>query len=170
MADLKVVLKNEITRLAKKEIKSAVEPLAAQIAGLKKVVSELKKEIAECKKLECAAVNAVSALPAKAILAEKPVRRKTRKEKAGKVGSVILQLRKKLKINQLEMSKLLGVNVGSITFWERGIVVPRPNVMAEIEKLKAMPKFMLKKVLVEKLGDSILNKKRSIKKKAVKMK
>lgn len=45
MADIKKVLTDEIRRLAKKEIKTAVEPLAAKITELKKLVSAQAKEI-----------------------------------------------------------------------------------------------------------------------------
>ena len=44
MSDIKKALTDEIRRLAKKEIKLAIEPLEAKIAVLKKRISELSKQ------------------------------------------------------------------------------------------------------------------------------
>ena len=44
MSDIKKALTDEIRRLAKKEIKLAIEPLEAKIALLKKRISELSKQ------------------------------------------------------------------------------------------------------------------------------
>ena len=50
MSDLKQVLSDEIRRLARKEIKQAVQPLQATIVSLRRQISELKKLYSEANK------------------------------------------------------------------------------------------------------------------------
>ena len=50
MSDLKQVLSDEIRRLARKEIKQAVQPLQATIVSLRRQISELKKLYNEANK------------------------------------------------------------------------------------------------------------------------
>ena len=51
MPDIKNLLNDEIRRLARKEIRIALEPVAAQISAQKKTISDLKKQIADLEKM-----------------------------------------------------------------------------------------------------------------------
>ena len=144
MPDIKHVLYDEIRRLARKEFKNLLPPLAKQLADEKKQVAELKKQVAELKK-ELAAVKSGSAVGcSKAdVSAGKSEESKTlRLNAAG-----ILRIRNKLKISQNELARLIGVSGHTVSLWEIGKVSPRANAKAAICALRKVGKRELKKML-----------------------
>ena len=107
------VLKAEISRLAKKEAKQVVSPVKKAsatyrglIAGLRKQVNALQKEVAVLKR----------AMPK----AEKVLEAKTAPEgRFWITGKGVRQLRKRLGLTQAVFSKLVGVTPNAVVLWER---------------------------------------------------
>lgn len=136
MADIKKVLTDEIRRLAKKEIKTAVEPLAAKITELKKLVSAQAKEI-------------------KLLKIQKPKPAKpTEPEVAPKSGKCvrlnaagIKRIRAKLGVSQAIFAKLVGANTLSVCHWELGKTEPRNEFKSRIAALRRIGKRELAKRL-----------------------
>ena len=136
--DIKQVLNDEIRRLARKEIKAALAPLAGTVAALKKQVAEQKRQIAVLEK-RCAVPAAETAtIPADAEDDEKQVRLNA----AG-----ILRLRTKLGLTQGEFAKVLGVAMHTVSVWEQGRRVPRRSHKVRICALRGIGKRELKKML-----------------------
>ncbi len=138
MPDIKIVLNEEIRRLAKKEIKIALAPLQKTIADQRQTISELKKRIAQLEK----AAPAPAEAPAAA--AEEDKQPKLRLNAAG-----INRIRTKLKLTQSEFAKLLNVSVHTVSMWELGNVSPRRNARAAICALRTIGKRELKRKLAE---------------------
>lgn len=138
MPDIKAVLSEEIRRLAKKEVKAAVLPMAQTIAEQRRVISELKKRIAEIEKAACTVKKAA---PAEAE-AETAIGKKLRLNAAG-----IVRVRTKLKLTQSEFAKLLGVSSHTVSIWELGKVSPRQETKAAICALRTLGKRELKRRL-----------------------
>lgn len=127
-------LKDEISRLAKKEIRSETHALKkasaqyrSEIAALKRRVSTLEahlKKIGKGRKgLEGAGASAQDETTA------------LRFRKAGFVS-----LRKKLDLSAGDMAKLLGVSAQSVYHWESGKSRPRASQLQAIAEVRKMGK------------------------------
>ena len=139
MPDVKAVLTEEIRRLAKKEIKAAIEPLQKTLADQKKLISELKKRVAVLENKK-AVVSAVSEDKQD----DAPEEPKLRLNAAG-----IVRVRSKLKLTQAEFARLLGVAAHTVSIWELGKVSPRRDAKAAICALRGLGKRELKKRLAD---------------------
>ena len=137
--DIKQALNDEIRRLARKEIKAAVAPLAGTIAALKKQIAEQKRQIAALEK-RCAV--SCDEAPAAKVVEEKGDDKQVRLNAAG-----ILRLRTKLGLTQGEFAKVLGVAMHTVSVWEQGRRVPRRNHKVRICALRGIGKRELKKML-----------------------
>lgn len=129
MADIKQALTEEIRRLAKKEVKSACEPLAAKIAELKKLVSAQSKEL---KALIGGATKAPKA-PKLESLESADGDKSIRLNAKG-----IRRIREKLDISQMVMAKLVDASHLSVSHWEIGKTEPRLEFKKKIAALRSM--------------------------------
>ncbi len=131
MPDLKNLLNDEIRRLARKEIRIALEPVAAQIAAQKKTISDLKKQIADLEKmLRKSAPEQIAAFEE-----EQAAEPKLRLNAAG-----IARIRTKLKLTQAEFAKLLGVSTHTVSIWELDKSAPRAAMKLKICELRKVGK------------------------------
>lgn len=131
MPDLKNLLNDEIRRLARKEIRIALEPVFAQIAAQKKTISDLKKQIADLEKM-LRKTN-----PEKIAEIEEAAEEdnKIRLNAAG-----IIRIRKKYKLTQSELAKLLDVATHTVSIWELGKSAPRAAMKQKICDLRTLGK------------------------------
>ena len=131
------VLKAEISRLAKKEAKREVAPVKkvnvsyrGLIAGLRKRVDSLEKELAMLKRA--------------APKAEKVLASKTQPEgRFWITGKGVRKLRKRLGQTQAKFGKLIGVSVPTVVNWEgvEGKVdIRKKATMARLQQIKGMGK------------------------------
>lgn len=131
MPNLSTVLKGEITRLARKEIKAAVDPVRKANAGH-------RKEIAELKRL-------VDSLQRELKAASKPS--KAREEASERlIGSTrfsakgLKSLRAKLGLSAAEFGQLVGASGQSIYKWEGGKAAPRAAQQASLAAIRGIGK------------------------------
>ena len=133
MPDVAKILRNEITKLAKKEVKQALEPLKEQVRELGKTVRAQRKQISELGKQLPRKVDTVTAPKAEV---EAP--RKEPKIRISK-GSV-KRHRSRLGLSQKEMGLLVGVSALSVSNWETGKMSPRGRnrqAFAELRNIDA---------------------------------
>jgi DNA-binding transcriptional regulator YiaG len=113
MPNIGLVLRQEISRLARKEIKGAIAPFRKDNAGLKRTVADLKRRIVvlerDNKRLQKIA-SAQAAVDAEV----KP----EAVERARISAQTIRTLRNKLGLTQVELAKLLDVSGQTIYQWE----------------------------------------------------
>lgn len=145
MPDIKTVFSEEVRRLAKKEVKAAVLPLAKTISEQRQIISDLKKRIAVLEK-SCTAAETVKAPVADTSAGES---KKIRLNAAG-----IARIRNKLKLTQSEFAKLLGVSTHTVSIWELGKVSPRQETKNAICALRGISKREIKKRLIEKSAEA----------------
>ena len=131
MPDIKTVLSEEIRRLAKKEIKLAIVPLQKLAAEQRRTISELKKRIAVLERQVAPAEKVAAAADIAAGVEEK----KLRLNAAG-----IIRIRKKHKLTQSELAKLLGVATHTVSIWELGKSAPRAAMKQKICDLRSVGK------------------------------
>ena len=127
-------LKNEISRLAKKEVRAEVQALKKASTAYRGEIAALKRRIAglesQVKKLGKGAGRAKAAVAEEVGSAEG-----LRFRVAG-----FASLRKKLGISAAEMGQLLGVSAQSVYHWETGKTKPRASQLAAIAAVRKMGK------------------------------
>ena len=146
MSDLKQVLTDEIRRLARKEVKLAVQPLQANIVALRRQISELKKLYAEASKKAEVYRKKAAETAGTEIVDEEP---KLRLNAAG-----IVRIRTKLKFTQTEFARLLDVSMHTVSSWEKGKSYPRAGVKARICALRTVGKKQIKAMLEQAPADA----------------
>ena len=130
MANLSSVIKSEITRLARKEIKTAIEPLRKTSALYRREIAELKRNVASLRRDLKA--------PSKAARAEKGVSKKTRNVRFSPKGLKTLRVR--LGVSAADFGRLIGASGQSIYNWESGKAVPRASQQAAIADVRGLGK------------------------------
>ncbi len=132
MANLAQVLKNEISRIARREIKretSVLRKASAQhrrdIAELKRQVNDLQRRIAFLEKQETKRVKTVTA----------PTETADRVRFSPKG---LRSHRHKLGLSAAEYAKLVGVSTQSIYFWEQGRTKPRKSQLAALVAVRKL--------------------------------
>ena len=112
MPNVMSVLKAEITRLAKKEAKAAVDPVRKPSIGARKTLADLKQRVAALEK-QVKSLNAVLARSAQP-QPEAPVADKARITAKG-----MRSLRRKLRMTREQFAKLVGVTSHGVYLWEK---------------------------------------------------
>ncbi len=133
MPNIAVVLKEEIARLARKEIRKQTDALrkaSAQyrkdIAGMKRRISELQRKVMPLEK------QMLKGVPSQVTEAEAQSVRFTAKG--------LRSQRKRLGLSAAECGKLIGVTDQTIYNWERGEARPRRQQLTPIAALRRMGK------------------------------
>ncbi len=121
MPNFSTILKGEITRLARKEIRVAIDPVRKANAAHRKEIAELKRQVASLQRDLKAASK-----PAKA-------RAETDQASSGSArfsAKGLKSLRAKLGLSAAEFGLLVGASGQSIYKWETGKAVPRASQQA----------------------------------------
>jgi DNA-binding transcriptional regulator YiaG len=133
MPNIAVVLREEITRLARKEVKT-------QTGALRKASSEQRKKIAEMRRQ-------ISELQRKVALLEKQMSKDSDgKTGAGKDRSFrfspkgLRSNRKRLGLSASDFGKLVGVTGQTVYMWEREATRPREQQLDALAALRSMGK------------------------------
>ncbi len=133
MANIAVAFRQEITRLARREIRS-------QTQGLRKASSQFRRAIAELKRHASALKSEVARL-------ERTLGRNGAKQTAEAIPakvrftakSIVLQ-RRKLGIAAADFGKLIGVTGHTIYKWEHGTSRPRRAQLAAFASIRHLSK------------------------------
>jgi DNA-binding transcriptional regulator YiaG len=114
MPNVMQVLRSEITRLARKEVKGSVTKVHKPTVQLRHDVAELKRTVATLVK----ATNIIQGVLEK-IAAAQPVEAPEQTAKARITGKGIRSLRRKLKLSQAEFGRLIGVSSQTVVNMEK---------------------------------------------------
>ena len=131
MTSLGAVLKEEITRLSRKEIRKQVEPVRKASSAYRREIAALKRELAQLKR-QVNAVGRVAKRPAEAQPTESTPMRF--------VAKGLPSLRERLGVSQADFGKLAGVSGQSVYNWERGTSVPRKAQLVVLAGLRSLGK------------------------------
>lgn len=129
MPNIASVIKDEITRLARKEIRAQVEPLRKTTINQKREIAELKRQIAGLGRQVKAAGKAPKAAPEAASTST------TRFSSKG-----LRTMRKRLGLSAAEFGLLAGASAQSIYNWEADKALPREAQRATLVSLRALGK------------------------------
>ena len=148
MPNLTTLLREEISKIARKEVQD-------QVRELKKTVREQRDAIARLEKQVGSAKAKAATKPAAAKPATKPAT-KAHKAPAGDkrkqlriAPNTIKKHRKRLKLSQADLGKLLNVSTNTVLRWEAGTSKPRSKHLPGLDQLRTISKRELKKQLGE---------------------
>ena len=129
MPNIGVVLKNEISRLARKEVKSQVDSLKKTNSGYRRDIAELKRQVASLERT----LKGFGKTTQRASVEGEAVT--TRFSAKG-----LRSLRSKLGLSAADFGKLAGASAQSIYHWETGKTVPRKSQQAALAELRGLGK------------------------------
>ena len=134
MGSFEQAFKEEVYRLARKEIKRSTSTFRAALSRQNKEISLLKKRL-----------RTIDGKTSEAIPTgnnETPTVQRLRI-----TPKSILALRKRHKLSQSELGRLLGVSQNTVYHWEAAKTKPRVNHMAKLDQLRTLGKKDLKRRL-----------------------
>jgi len=134
MANIAAVLKDEISRLSRREIRKEVQPIRKASAVYRREIAALKRQVQDLRRqagvLAKRAASAGDASPS-ATATEKPMRF---------VAKGLRSLRTRLGLSASDLAKLLGVSDQSVYNWELKRASPRKEQMVAIASMRTLGK------------------------------
>ncbi len=145
MGKFEGIIKSEIVRLAKREIRKTLVPLGRDVRLLKSTVSQLRKAVLVLDRLAAQQQKELGKrkVPLEATLEEV--------KKSRFSPRLIRSLRKSLGISQKELAILSGVTVGAVQMWESGKFKPKDDKKAFMVGLRKLGRRDVRKLLEEKV-------------------
>lgn len=130
MPNFSSVLKAEITRLARKEIKSAVDPLRKTNSAHRREIAELKRQLTSLQR-ELKALGKPTREKVD-VLSQPRVRRFS--------AEGLKAMRARLGLSAADLGQLVGASGQSVYNWEAGTAVPRENLRMALAALRGIGK------------------------------
>ena len=131
MPNLNSVLKSEISRLARKEIKGAIDPLRKANTGYRREIAELKRQVASLQR----DLKASSKAPRGRVERVEESTGSTRFVPKG-----LKSLRARLGLSASDFGLLIGASGQSVYNWEAGKTVPRGVQQAALAAVRGLGK------------------------------
>jgi len=148
MGRIETALKEEISRLARKEARQLQARTAQDVRRLKKRVADLQAQIAALKRERARELS-------KTRMAEAAQSAAARQGGRIRLSPVLIKkLRHRLKISQPDLAALLDVSASAVGFWEVGRVQPRADTKARIAALRKLGRRDVQRLLAEKKAAS----------------
>ena len=164
MAKLESIIKSEIQRLAKREVRATFLPIRHEVWGMKLKLSNLLKNftVVDRRVKEQAKQYEEKKLALEASPEEVKASRLT--------SDRIRNLREKLGISQRELGILTSVTTGAVAMWEKGKFKPKGEKKTALVAIRKLRKRDVRKMLAEKAeakdkGKNPKKRKANIKKK-----
>jgi DNA-binding transcriptional regulator YiaG len=134
MTNVATVLKSEISRIARKEIRAATNSLKKQSTQYRSQIAALKRKVSDLEKLLSKSSRGAKAAPAPAA-DEESLRTGLRFRSKG-----FAMHRKRLGLSAAQAGALLGVTGQTIYAWEAGKAKPRTGQLPRIDALRKLTK------------------------------
>ena len=131
MSNLNLILKTEITRLARKEIKVAINPVRKANLASRKEIAELKRQVVLLQRGLKASSKPSKAYHEVTAVSSSGTRfsPKGLKSQRGRLG-----------LSAAEFGQLVGASGQSIYNWERGKTVPRASQQVALAAIRGLGK------------------------------
>ena len=141
MGKVEGVIKSEIVRLAKKEVRKVSRPLGRDLRSLKSVVSQLRRTVSGLQRITTSQQKELQ--KGKAVLEAPPEEVKESRFSP----RLIRSLRRHLDITQKELAVLTSVTVGAVHLWESGQFKPSMKKKAVMVALRKLGRREVRKLL-----------------------
>jgi DNA-binding transcriptional regulator YiaG len=144
MGKFEGMIKSEIVRLAKREVRKISVPLARDVWSLKSAVSQLRKTVLVLQRITAQQQKELEKgeIPLEAAPEEVKVSRFSPR--------LIRSLRGHLGITQKELAILTGVTVGAVHLWESGQFKPSDKKKAVMVALRKLGRREVRKLVERK--------------------
>ena len=133
MPNIAVTLRQEITRLARREIRS-------QTQGLRKASAQFRRDIAELKRHASEFKSEVARLERRVGKDAAPQITEADSAKVRFIAKGVISQRKRLGISAADYGKLIGVTGHTIYKWERGVSRPRRAQLTALASVRGLGK------------------------------
>jgi DNA-binding transcriptional regulator YiaG len=150
MAKIEGIIKSEIMRLAKREVRAVFRPLKREVWTMRTKLSNLSRGIASLNRV----TKELHLEEAKPKLEATPEEIRASRFTPERIQG----LRKKLGISQRELGILIGASTGTLLSWEKGKIRPMGEKKAALVAVRKLKKREVKKLLAEKVEKSKKNK------------
>ena len=144
MGKLEAIIKSEIIRLAKMELRKVSVPLRRDVFQLKRTVYHLRKVVLSLERFTASQQKALG--KRKIVLEASPEEMKLSRFSP----RLFRSLRKKLGITQKELAVLCGVTLGAVQSWESGRFRPKDEKKKALVGLRKLNRGEVKKLLQER--------------------
>jgi len=152
MGKVEGVIKSEIVRLARSEIRKICIPLGRDVWLLKSAVSQLRKAVLTLQRITVSQQKELEK-------GKTPIEATPEEVKESRFSPrLIRSLRRHLGITQKELAILTGVTVGAAHLWEIGKFRPSMKKKAVMVALRKLSRREVRKLLKEK-GTHMMEKK-----------
>ena len=141
MPDVAIVLKEEISRIARKEIRARVDPLKKQVVDLRRRLRAAEATLLQLQKTTNKTANTVSRQSGAIV----PDVEETRQIRIS--PNSVKKLRTRLRLTQAQMAQLVDVSTNTVVRWEQGTSSPRGGSRAVIASMRSMGIKQVKKQL-----------------------
>lgn len=132
MPNIAALLKDEISRLSRKEIRKEVLPLRRATATYRREIAALKRTVAALERRARSLAKAAAPREGSSTVSDgAPIRF---------VSKGLVSLRKRLGISAADLAQLLGVSMQSIYNWELKKATPRKEQVVAIAALRSIGK------------------------------
>ena len=149
MPTLATLLKEEISKIVRKEVQDQVRDLNKTVREQRDALARLEKQLGPAKAK--AATKSATAKPAVAKPAAKVSQASAgdKRKQLRIAPDTIKKHRKRLKLSQADLGKLLNVSTNTVLRWEAGTSKPRSKHLPRLGQLRTISKRDLKKQLGE---------------------
>jgi DNA-binding transcriptional regulator YiaG len=141
MGKVEGIIKSEIARLAKREVRKVSVPFGRDLRSLKSVVSQLRRTVLGLQRITTSQQKELE--KGKMVLEAPPEEVKESRFSP----RLIRSLRKHLGITQKELAILTGVTVGAAHLWESGQFKPSMKKKAVMVALRKLGRREVRKLL-----------------------
>ncbi|MBM4340123.1 MAG: helix-turn-helix domain-containing protein [Deltaproteobacteria bacterium] len=151
MGKVEAIIKSEIVRLAKREMRKVTSPLKKDVWILKSTVSQLRKTVINLERF--------IALQKKERDKQPPLKAAPEEVETSRLSPrLIRSLRKRLGLSQRNLARLAGVTPLTVYQWEGGVFKPKEEKKGVLVALRKLGRRDAKRLLEEKKAAE--NKKR----------
>ena len=148
MPNVAQVLKEEITRLARKEVRGSFDPLREQVRLLRKTVRAQQTTINRQERSLAKIVEQSGATTGANLLAPE-AQTQAEGSRARITAASIRRHRHRLGLSQAQLGELVSVSTNSIVRWEQGSSRPRAQYRAALLRLRDLGVKDVRRMLVD---------------------
>ena len=149
MARFEAIIKSEIVRLAKREVRKISVPLGRDVRSLKSTVSQLRKAVLMLQRIAAQQQRALEK-------GETPLEAAPEEVKVSRFSPrLIRSLRGHLGLTQKELAVLTGVTVGAVHLWESGQFKPSEKKKAVMVALRKLGRREVRKLVEKKSAGTV---------------
>ena len=142
MPSIATLLREEISKIARKEVQNEVRELKQTVREQRDAIARLEKQIGSTK-----AKTATKSATKPAANVRKPAGIGDRRKQRRIAPNTIKKHRKRLKLSQAELGEILNVSTNTVLRWEAGTSKPRKKHLPGLDQLRTISMRELKKQL-----------------------